>query len=60
MWDVLEDQEAVDMIREHIGAGVGGVTTPAHGKAKTAAQILVEAALAKGSSDNVTVLIVFL
>lgn len=59
VWDVLEDQEAVDMIREHLGSGAG-MTSPPHSKAKTAAQILVDAALAKGSSDNITVLIVFL
>ena len=54
MWDVLEDQEAVDMVRAFLaGAGdlAGGVP---------AARILVEAALAKGSSDNVTAFVVLL
>jgi serine/threonine protein phosphatase PrpC len=59
VWDVLEDQEAVDMIREHLGSGAGA-TSPPHSKAKTAAQVLVDASLAKGSSDNITVLVVFL
>ncbi len=54
VWDVLEDQEAVDLIREHVGAG----GNPA--KIKTAAQVLVDASLAKGSSDNITALVVFL
>lgn len=59
VWDVMEDQEAVDMVREHLGTGAGA-TAPPHSKAKTAAQVLVDAAMAKGSSDNITVLIVFL
>ncbi len=59
VWDVLEDQEAVDMVREHTGGGAGA-TAPPHSKAKTAAQVLVDAALAKGSSDNITALVVFL
>ena len=55
IWDVLEDQEAVDMVREHLT----GNPPPLH-KAKSAAKVLVDAALAKGSSDNVTALVVFL
>jgi len=58
VWDVLEDQEAVDLVREHLGAGGGA--SPAQGRAKTAAQLVVDASLSKGSSDNVTVLVVFL
>jgi len=65
VWDVLEDQEAVDLVREHMSSGGGdgsrggGTPTPT-AKAKTAAQLVVEASLSKGSSDNVTVLVVFL
>lgn len=59
VWDVLEDQEAVDLVREHLGAGGGGAS-PAQGRAKTAAQVVVDASLSKGSSDNVTVLVIFL
>ena len=55
MWDVLEDQEAVDRVREHLAAN-----PPPLARAKTAAQVLVDAALSKGSSDNVTALVVFL
>jgi serine/threonine protein phosphatase PrpC len=80
VWDVLEDQEAVDLVLRHLGGagpagagaagaggaagGGGGGAAPGSGlptsKAKTAAQVLVDASLAKGSSDNVTALIVFL
>lgn len=59
VWDVIEDQEAVDMVREHLGAGVGGAPPP-NSRVKTAAQVLVDAALARGSSDNITVLVVYL
>ena len=55
IWDVLEDQEAVDMVREHLTSN-----PPPLSKVKTAAQVLIDAALAKGSSDNVTALVVFL
>ena len=55
VWDVLEDQEAVDMVREHLGAH-----PPSLHKAKSAAQVLVDASLSKGSSDNVTALVVYL
>lgn len=51
----MEDQEAVDMVREHLTSN----PPPLH-KVKTAAQVLIDAALAKGSSDNVTALVVFL
>jgi serine/threonine protein phosphatase PrpC len=53
IWDVIEDQEAVDMVREHL-------TSATLAKQKTAAQVLIDAALSKGSSDNVTALVVFL
>ena len=62
VWDVLEDQEAVDLVVKHLGgvgagAAGGGFDTA---KAKTAAQVLVDTSLAKGSTDNVTALVVFL
>ena len=65
VWDVMEDQDAVDLIRAHMGSssgggGSGGPVPLAPGRVKTAAQALVDAALAKGSTDNVTVLVVFL
>lgn len=85
IWDVMEDQDAVDAVRAHLGLGAAppaGTTEAAGGgggaaaradpsapldvaslppaKVKTAAQALVDLALARGSSDNVTALVVYL
>ena len=58
----MEDQEAADLGLKHLGSGPGGSSVDPHflSKAKTAAQILVDTSLQKGSSDNVTALVVFL
>ena len=53
VWDVMEDQEAVDLVREHVGNGD-------HARIKTAGQALVDVSIARGSSDNVSALVVFL
>jgi protein phosphatase PTC1 len=55
VWDVLEDQEAVDMVRAFLSSKGGDLAAGA-----AAAQILVDASLAKGSSDNVTACVVLL
>ena len=65
VWDVMEDQEAVDLVRVHLrgdgGGGGGGATrTEEDVRIKTAAQLLVDASLARGSSDNVTAMVLFL
>ena len=93
VWDVMEDQEAVDLVKEHVGLSLSMQVTsaassssastsssassaqaPSSGvgdgggsdsslntsKVKTAAQMLVDQALSRGTSDNVTVLVVFL
>jgi serine/threonine protein phosphatase PrpC len=61
----MEDQEAADLVLKHLGLGPGGSAlgpSDPHflSKAKTAAQVLVDTSLQKGSSDNVTALVVFL
>ena len=62
VWDVMEDQEAVNMVRAHVCQGDGDASGSAvdETKFKTAAQVLVDAALSRGSSDNITALVVWL
>jgi serine/threonine protein phosphatase PrpC len=56
IWDVLEDQEAVDMVREYLRRHP---VLPASA-GKDLAHVLIEASLAKGTSDNVTACVVLL
>lgn len=84
IWDVMEDQEAVDLVREHVTAAAAAGGRPVSGAAsgsavagggagaapadagdadarvKSSAQRLVDVALQRGTSDNVTALVVFL
>jgi protein phosphatase PTC1 len=50
VWDVLSDQEGVDLVRDAL----------AKGAAEHVAQLLVAEAIERGSSDNVTALIILL
>jgi len=57
VWDVLSDQEAVDMVFTHIKAH-----NPKRGPKEvlgSAAELIVQAALQKGSTDNLTCVIVY-
>ncbi len=56
IWDVLEDQEAVDMVRDYLRRHP--TLPPTVGK--DLAHVLIEASLAKGSSDNVTASVILL
>lgn len=51
LWDVIDDQEAVDMIREYATSET---------KQRSAGKHLVSAALERGSTDNITVMVVWL
>ncbi|EED93372.1 hypothetical protein THAPSDRAFT_262201, partial [Thalassiosira pseudonana CCMP1335] len=42
LWDVMEDQEAVDMVRKYV---------------EQTAQILIDEAMRRGSADNITVIV---
>jgi serine/threonine protein phosphatase PrpC len=55
-------QDAVDLVLKFVGErSLGPLGTGLDpSKAKNAASVLVQAALTKGSSDNITVLVVFL
>jgi len=52
LWDVVEDQDAVDLVREAVS---GGTATR-----ETAAEMLVREALRRGSTDNITAIVAWL
>mmetsp|Transcript_8281 Transcript_8281/g.14432 ORF Transcript_8281/g.14432 Transcript_8281/m.14432 type:complete len:311 (-) Transcript_8281:176-1108(-) len=53
LWDVMEDQETVDFVRSHVNN---------HGKEsrEKVASFLIEEALQRGSTDNITVIVYWL
>ncbi len=51
VWDVVDDQELVECIRNHLSKG---------NERHTTAKALVEFARSEGSGDNITAIIVFL
>ena len=55
IWDVLSDAEAVTLVREFCGGSSGSTS-----KAARAAQYLIDTAIARGTTDNVTAMVVFL
>lgn len=54
VWDVMSDTEAVALVREYIGNG------SSNSKVSRAAKFLVDTAIARGTTDNVTCQVVFL
>ena len=53
LWDVMEDDEAVDAVRDHVAKnGLASRTD--------VASILVNEALERGSTDNITVIVKWL
>ena len=58
IWDVIEDQEAVDLVRRYVKNG--SLRDGERQKYKeTAAKMLCQEALDRGTSDNVTILVVW-
>jgi serine/threonine protein phosphatase PrpC len=51
LWDVMEDQEAVDMVRKFVVEDT---------REKEVARYLVDEALRRGSTDNITVVVYWL
>lgn len=49
LWDVFEDQEVVDLVADRIAAG----------RTSGTAQALVQQALARGSMDNISIIVAF-
>ena len=72
LWDVMEDQEAVDLVRDYVagnalheetgngesGNGSGGRTK--RGRMEDVASVLTRESLRRGSTDNVTVIVYWL
>lgn len=56
LWDVMEDQEAVDLVRNFIG----NTASDMRHKQKQAARYLIDEALRRGSTDNITVVVYWL
>lgn len=62
VWDVMSDQEAVDMVLEHCGvSNENEAESSKHDvtPSETAAEILVDEAIERGTGDNVTAIVVF-
>lgn len=55
LWDVVSDQQAVDLVRQYEAA----VASDPDASATSPAQFLVDEALRRGTNDNVTVLVAF-
>lgn len=61
LWDVLTDDDAIKIVREAMSvASVGGVPewNPSSQAAKQAAELLLQEAESKGSTDNITAVVV--
>ena len=63
LWDVMKDEEAVELVKDFIGGKRSSLNTikSVHKERKTkVAQVLVHEALKRGSSDNISVLVAWL
>jgi protein phosphatase PTC1 len=64
VWDVLSDDDACRIVLDHVAAAsaLPGASRPTKAAERelTAAHVLIKAALERGSTDNITVLVVFL
>ena len=61
LWDVLTDNDAIKIVREAMSVtSVGGVLewNPSSQAAKQAAELLLQKAESKGSTDNITAIVV--
>lgn len=56
LWDVMEDQEAVDMVRKYVVESDSDNEKQHNSKEQTA-QILIDEAMRRGSADNITVIV---
>lgn len=59
LWDVVADQDAIDLVREKMKKSTGG-KKDAQSRCTVAAESLVQTALDKGSQDNITCVVVML
>jgi len=62
LWDVVEDQDAVDLVRDFLRIDDNEVAVGKEKKIRQerAAQMLCDVALRRGSADNVTVVVAWL
>ena len=60
LWDVMEDQEVVDFIRKHIHVHENDHDHHANQCRENVASYVIEEALKRGSTDNITVIVYWL
>ena len=60
LWDVMEDQEVVDFIRKHIHVHENDTDHHANSCRENVASYVIEEALKRGSTDNITVIVYWL
>lgn len=60
LWDVMSNQDVVNFVLEHMSVNAKNKTLSCQDKRKNIAKNLGEYAIKKGSTDNITIIIVFL
>lgn len=60
LWDVMEDEEAVGLVKKWVDGGRRKTEEEKKIRKKKVAQMLIDEALRRGTTDNVTVIVAWL